>query len=93
MKDVINRVEGLEGMGRITGVMDDRGKYIFISPEEMEAVAEYIKARGRISISELAQKSNTFIDLESKEGTTTHPVAVDFNIDTLDEEETEGGGA
>lgn len=25
-QDVINRVEGLEQMGRLTGVMDDRGK-------------------------------------------------------------------
>ena len=26
MQDVINRLQGLEEMGRITGVMDDRGK-------------------------------------------------------------------
>mmetsp|Transcript_42247 Transcript_42247/g.106806 ORF Transcript_42247/g.106806 Transcript_42247/m.106806 type:complete len:260 (-) Transcript_42247:363-1142(-) len=84
--DVINRVEGLEQMGRLTGVMDDRGKFIYISKEEMEAVAGYIKSRGRISITELAQKSNTFIDLDPKEGTTTAAAGVDFNIDTLDEE-------
>lgn len=33
------------GMGRLTGVMDDRGKYIFVSKQEMEAVADYIKVR------------------------------------------------
>lgn len=41
-------------------------QYIYISTEEMMAVAEYIKKRGRIAIAELAAKSNTFIDLEAK---------------------------
>lgn len=47
-------------------MMDDRGKYIYISLEEMKAVADYIKRQGRVSISHLASKSNQFIDLESK---------------------------
>lgn len=46
--------------------MDDRGKYIYISLEEMKAVADYIKREGRVSISHLASKSNQFIDLEPK---------------------------
>ena len=41
-------------------------QYIYISRQEMEAVAEYIKKRGRIAIGELAAKSNTFIDLEAR---------------------------
>lgn len=52
--------------GRLSGVMDDRGKYIYISMEEMKAVADYIKRQGRVSISHLASKSNQFIDLERK---------------------------
>lgn len=32
----------------------------------MEAVADYIKRQGRVSISHLASKSNQFIDLEPK---------------------------
>jgi hypothetical protein len=46
--------------------MDDRGKFIYISPEEMKAVADYIKRLGRVSIAHLASKSNEFIDLEPK---------------------------
>lgn len=46
--------------------MDDRGKYIYISLEEMKAVADYIKREGRVSISHLASMSNQFIDLEPK---------------------------
>jgi hypothetical protein len=46
--------------------MDDRGKYIYISVEEMQAVADYIRKHGRVSISHLANNSNQFIDLEPK---------------------------
>ncbi|GBG71433.1 hypothetical protein CBR_g8852 [Chara braunii] len=65
-QDVVNRVIALEQMGRITGVMDERGKFVYISPEEMKAVAEYVKSVGRVSIAELARKSNEFIDLVPK---------------------------
>lgn len=65
-QDCINRINSLETMGRLSGVMDDRGKYIYISLEEMNAVADYIRREGRVSISHLASKSNQFIDLEPK---------------------------
>uniref|UniRef100_A0A5B7C2I8 DDRGK domain-containing protein 1 n=1 Tax=Davidia involucrata TaxID=16924 RepID=A0A5B7C2I8_DAVIN len=65
-QDCINRISSLENMGRLSGVMDDRGKYIYISLEEMKAVADYIKRQGRVNISHLASKSNQFIDLEPK---------------------------
>lgn len=45
--------------------MDDRGKFIYISPEELEAVAKFIKQRGRVSIVELAESSNQLINLHS----------------------------
>ncbi|CAH8318157.1 unnamed protein product [Eruca vesicaria subsp. sativa] len=65
-QECINRIASLEIIGRLSGVMDDRGKYIYISMEEMNAVADYIKRQGRVSISHLASKSNQFIDLEPK---------------------------
>ncbi|XP_058092819.1 DDRGK domain-containing protein 1 [Magnolia sinica] len=65
-QDCINRITSLESMGRLSGVMDDRGKYIYISAEEMKAVADYIKRQGRVSISHLASRSNQFVDLEPK---------------------------
>lgn len=52
--------------GGLSGVMDDRGIYMYISPEEMKAVADYIRRHGRVSISHLASKSNQFIDLDPK---------------------------
>ncbi|MGH0153836.1 UNVERIFIED_CONTAM: hypothetical protein FKN15_046664 [Acipenser sinensis] len=45
------------------GVIDDRGKFIFITPEELSAVAQFIRQRGRVSITELAQASNSLINL------------------------------
>ncbi|GAB4817445.1 hypothetical protein N2152v2_004491 [Parachlorella kessleri] len=66
-QEAIQRLQTLEEQGRLTGVMDDRGKYIYISREEMAAVAEFIRSRGRIAIAELAQRSNAFIDLSARE--------------------------
>ena len=45
------------------GVIDDRGKFIYISREELEAVAKYIKQQGRVSITDLAASSNKLIKL------------------------------
>lgn len=53
------------------GVIDDRGKFIFITPEEMNAVAQFIKQRGRVSLSELVQASNTLINLNPAIQTTS----------------------
>eukprot|EP00879_Flechtneria_rotunda_P003416 GHRR01003644.1.p1 GENE.GHRR01003644.1~~GHRR01003644.1.p1 ORF type:complete len:315 (+),score=125.81 GHRR01003644.1:250-1194(+) len=64
--EVVDRIQGLESMGRLTGVMDERGKFIYISREEMESVAAYIRRKGRVSIAELAGQSNNLIDLEAK---------------------------
>uniref|UniRef100_A0A8C3U225 DDRGK domain containing 1 n=1 Tax=Catharus ustulatus TaxID=91951 RepID=A0A8C3U225_CATUS len=47
-----------------SGVIDDRGKFIYITAQEMAAVAQYIKQRGRVSIAELAQASNSLINLQ-----------------------------
>lgn len=45
------------------GVIDDRGKFIYITAEEMTAVAQFIRQRGRVSITELAQATNKLINL------------------------------
>lgn len=64
--DAVERVQELEAGGLITGVMDDRGKYIHVSREEMAAVADFIRRQGRVPIAELAAKSSGFIDLTPK---------------------------
>ena len=66
VQDVIQRVQALERMGHVTGVIDDRGKFIYITTVEMEAVAKYVQRKGRVRISTLAMESNKLIDLQPK---------------------------
>lgn len=60
---VIDRVKSLQEDGVLTGVIDDRGKFIYISEEEMLAVSKFVRQQGRISITELAGHSNNLINL------------------------------
>ncbi|XP_078410353.1 DDRGK domain-containing protein 1 isoform X3 [Cetorhinus maximus] len=62
-QDAINRLQDLIAEGTLTGVLDDRGKFIYITEEELAAVAQFIRQQGRVSIVELAQASNTLINL------------------------------
>ncbi|XP_017887411.1 DDRGK domain-containing protein 1 [Ceratina calcarata] len=60
---VIDRIKELQANESLTGVIDDRGKFIYISQEELEAVAKFVRQRGRVSITELAENSNRLINL------------------------------
>ncbi|XP_050693984.1 DDRGK domain-containing protein 1-like [Eriocheir sinensis] len=62
-QDVIQRVNDLQKEGTLTGVIDDRGKFIYISREELEGVAKFIRQRGRVSLAELAESSASLITL------------------------------
>lgn len=59
----IDRIVDLQKDGKLSGVIDDRGKFIFVSEAELSAVVKFIKQRGRVSIAELAEQSNTLINL------------------------------
>ncbi|KAG8004709.1 DDRGK domain-containing protein 1 [Nibea albiflora] len=62
-QDAIDRLQDLLAEGSLTGVIDDRGKFISITPQELDSVAQFIRQRGRVSITELAQASNSLINL------------------------------
>lgn len=62
-QDVISRVTDLQKEGTLTGVLDDRGKFIYISRTELEGVAKFVKQRGRVSLAELAENSASLITL------------------------------
>ena len=64
MQDVIQRVQSLQGSRELSGVVDDRGKFIYISQEELEAVARFIRQRGRVSITDLVNSSNILVNLQ-----------------------------
>lgn len=61
----IDRIIELQKENRLSGVIDDRGKFIYISEEELKAVAKFIRQRGRVSIAELAENSSSLINLTS----------------------------
>lgn len=60
---VIERIQELQANGRLTGVIDDRGKFIYISEDELQAVIKFVRQRGRVSIAELVENSNNLISL------------------------------
>ena len=41
-KDVTSRIEKLEKEGQLSGITDDKGNYIYVTPEEFEKLASYI---------------------------------------------------
>lgn len=63
MQAVIDRITDLQETGTLTGVIDDQGKFIYISDEELSKIGEFIRNRGRVSISELAESSNNLVNL------------------------------
>jgi len=67
--EVMEFLDRLETEGKLTGVSDDRGKYIYITREELEKVAAFIKRRGRVSIEDIARESNKLIDLNVQHDT------------------------
>ncbi|XP_071320029.1 DDRGK domain-containing protein 1-like isoform X2 [Trachinotus anak] len=69
-QDAITRLQDLLAEGSLTGVIDDRGKFISITPEELDSVALFIRQRGRVSITELAQASNSLINLMPEDRST-----------------------
>merc|ERR1712013_436376 len=62
-QEAIDRVVQLQSDGLLTGVIDDRGKFIYVSQEELEAVVKFIRQQGRVSITDLAMSSNQLIKL------------------------------
>lgn len=60
---VIDRLEQFEKLGRLSGIFDDRGKYIYITEEEMKGVAEWMQRKGRIGRADLVAACNRIIRL------------------------------
>lgn len=63
-KDVIDRIHHLIANGSLVGIIDDRGKFISITHDELKSVAKFIRQRGRVAIDELVVNSNKLINLK-----------------------------
>lgn len=62
--DVVQRIEKLESENKLTGITDDRGKYIYITESEFDGVTRYIEAKGRVSRADLLYECNKLIRME-----------------------------
>ena len=65
-EDAMDRVEALQASNRLSGIVDDRGKFIYITEEEMEKVAKFVQRRGRLGFAELSKECNKLIRLNGE---------------------------
>ena len=77
-QDAIQRVESLQQANRLTGIIDDRGKFIYITEEEMDKVAKFIERKGRLGLGELAKECNKLIRLDGDSEPRSNVAAVDW---------------
>jgi len=63
-EDIIQKLKACIEHNKISGVFDDRGKFIHISEDELLSVSKFIMQRGRVSLKNLAQYSNHLISLD-----------------------------
>lgn len=59
----IERLKQLEKLERLSGIFDDRGKYIHITPEEMKGVADWLRKQGRVGRGDLVAACNRIVRL------------------------------
>jgi hypothetical protein len=62
----VDRIQRLTESGRLSGITDDRGKFIHITPQEYEAVARYIKSKGRVNRADLLIESNKLVRMNPR---------------------------
>lgn len=62
--DCIDRIRTLLDEETLSGVIDDRGKFIYVSPEELQKIADYINSKGRVSKSDLCKNSGNLVSLD-----------------------------
>eukprot|EP00397_Hematodinium_sp_SG-2012_P025815 GEMP01027001.1.p1 GENE.GEMP01027001.1~~GEMP01027001.1.p1 ORF type:complete len:259 (+),score=71.57 GEMP01027001.1:54-830(+) len=66
-EDCIDRIRSLDSMGLFDGFFDDRGKYIWLDKQEMQACATALLKKGRINRTDLVSICNTTIRTEPTE--------------------------
>lgn len=65
--ELIERLKSLEDNGRICGIIDDRGKYIYLTDKELASIEKIFMNRGRISKAELIKECNKIIKFQPTE--------------------------
>lgn len=65
--ETVNKLQELESLGKICGIIDDRGKYVYLTDKELQQIEKLINTRGRISKQELINQCNKLIKFEPSE--------------------------
>jgi hypothetical protein len=65
--EIVNKLNQFEKEGRIMGIIDDRGKYIYITEKEMGLIEKMFINRGRINKGDLIKECNRIIRFEPTE--------------------------
>ena len=65
--DIVMKLNQFEQEGRILGIIDDRGKYIYITEKEIGLIEKMFMNRGRISKADLIKECNRLIRFEPTE--------------------------
>ena len=65
--DIVMKLNQYEKEGRIMGIIDDRGKYIYLTEKEMALIEKMLINRGRISKADLIKECNRLIRFEPTE--------------------------
>jgi DNA-binding MarR family transcriptional regulator len=87
--EVVSRLKDFELNGRICGIVDDRGKYIYLTEKELSNIEKFFGNKGRVSKSELVAQCNKLIRFEPTEE--DKEVIAQQNLDILKSiEEKEG---
>jgi len=61
--ETVKKLNSLLESGDLTGVLDDRGKFIYITLDELRSVASWITKKGRVSVPDVQRESNKLIKL------------------------------
>ncbi|KPA73606.1 hypothetical protein ABB37_09738 [Leptomonas pyrrhocoris] len=61
VEELVTTIEQLTREGKVDGVFDDRGKYVFIAPEHFPQLAQFLRLRGRVSVQEFTRECNRVV--------------------------------
>jgi len=59
--DLVERLKQFEDQNRICGIIDDRGKYIYLTEKELVSIEKLLVTRGRINKVDLIKECNKII--------------------------------
>lgn len=62
---LVAMIEAMVFRDEISGVFDDRGKFVFVTQRQYEEIAKFMRNRGRVSMTELIREANKVLTASS----------------------------